>query len=506
MSIDKKIHILLIDMEYARSELNEPINIDVIIDSFDSFVIDHSEIDVWYRSMGDCEERTNKNYDLVLISSKVSSGAALEELICRFYSKPIIIGGMLATYAHEYLLKKYPEVILSLGECECNLNAIVASFIRFGNFDEVKKSFPRSGCSGVAWIDSSGKIELLPIAAYDISKTKKPLSHRTLSTIIRKNGLVRIEGSRGCPWNRCSFCSVSWKYGGANWRAFPVDRTMAEIKLLSDNGSRCIYFTDEDFVGCSDYFLSLLSEVSSLMDARRISPEIQIWGSTSVYTLSHFSDDEFKRFIALSKKCNIQVLFLGIESGCMAQLKRYNKGVSSEDNLRILKSLSENGIIVDAGFIMFDAETNLAEIRENLEFCKLSGLDKSLSRLAKPLRIIPHTNLYMSYRKQGFLKDDFDFSELIYDYRFQDEKVEMLFKSLSVFDAIVLQNANSLQAELRMSGDYTSNRIASALTEYRRIYFDFIEEFANTFSSEPLDICFSEAIIRKYTKRFLDLQ
>ena len=479
--------ILLIDLEYSRDELNEPINIDTILDSFDGFVTDHAEIHVWYRTLGDFRERSPADYDLILISTKVSSGPMLDELLRQFGGKPVIVGGMLATYAFEAILEKYPSLVLSLGECECNLNGLVKCFLREGSMERVKEMIPQLSISGVAYVNGNGQLAVVPIRPCDLSEIKKPLRHRSLREVISRNGLVRIEGSRGCPWNHCTFCSVSWKYGGANWRAFPIRRTIDELVFLSDSGVACAYFTDEDFVGSSEHFLSLFSQMAELMDRRIIRPDLCVWGSTSVYTLSRFTDGEFAEFIALSKKCNIQVLFLGIESGCSTQLKRFNKGVSKEDNLQMLKLLRSHGIHVDAGFILFDAETTLEEVEENLEFCKASGLDRSLSRLSKPLRVIPHTPICRAYRQKNLLAGELDVSELTYGYRFRDEKVQTLYDCLAVIDKHTLKKANALQAELRMSGNYDSETIAEALAECRRNSFNFIDDFLRLFLHAPLD-------------------
>lgn len=498
----QKIHILLIDMEYARDELNEPINVDTILDCFDEYVMHHAEFDIWYRTLGDLRDRDPENYDLVLISTKVSAGEKMEEVLLRFSGLPIILGGMLATYAYEEILAMHPDLILSLGECECNLNCLVRLFLRHRNFGPVKEALEASPCSGVAYTDRAGTLQVLPIEAMDLSRITRPLSHRALPQVVERSGLVRIEGSRGCPWNRCSFCSVSWKYGGAPWRAFPLERTVREVVRLSEAGASCVYFTDEDFVGYSRHFLSLFTRIAELMEQGRINPALSVWGSTSVYTLRHFTDEEFSRFIELCRQCNIQVFFLGIESGCNAQLRRFNKGVTREDNLAMLRTLAGHGIMVDAGFILFDAETTLAEIRENITFCRSSGLSHSLSRLSKPLRVIPHTAIYRTYQKKGLLLGELNLSELTRDYRYTDEKVKELYDCLEVIDGRMLQRANALQAELRMSGNYDSEQIASELSRLRQLYFRFIEEFVETFLNAPLNREQIEEMMEAYLDRF----
>lgn len=79
-------------------------------------------------------------------------------------------------------------------------------------------------------------------------KDKCPPIHHKLNDVIKNDGLVRMETSRGCPWNKCSFCIMPWKFCGEKWRAFSNEKIEIEIKYLIDNGAREVLFTDEDFV------------------------------------------------------------------------------------------------------------------------------------------------------------------------------------------------------------------------------------------------------------------
>lgn len=58
---------------------------------------------------------------------------------------------------------------------------------------------------------------------------------------------MRLEGSRGCSWNKCSFCCIGAKYADSNWNGFSIDKIITELVELSEYGFRSPYFTDEDF-------------------------------------------------------------------------------------------------------------------------------------------------------------------------------------------------------------------------------------------------------------------
>ena len=65
----------------------------------------------------------------------------------------------------------------------------------------------------------------------------------------KHHGIVRLEGSRGCSWNKCSFCCVNAKYANPAWRVFSIDKIINELIEISDMGFHAPYFTDEDFFG-----------------------------------------------------------------------------------------------------------------------------------------------------------------------------------------------------------------------------------------------------------------
>ncbi|MBQ7364492.1 MAG: B12-binding domain-containing radical SAM protein [Clostridia bacterium] len=479
-----KRRVLIIDLEYTRDEINEPVNIDTIMDAFDSTVQSHIDFDLWYRTMGDLTPHSAENYDAVLISTKVSAGEVLRQMLDCYRHNTVIVGGVIATYAYDELLSLYPNVILSLGECENNLNAILSLLLKTKDLNEIKAALIEKKTPGVAFIKDGARY-ISPIKPFELSRVTKPLSHRTLEKTLAHNGLVRIEGSRGCPWNQCAFCSVAHKYGAA-WRAFPVERTLAEIVFLAKAGAKNLYFTDEDFFGNLEHFTALFSAVKALKDTGEIPSDTAFWGSTSVYTLLRFGE-HLDESLALAKAVGISVLFLGIESGAKEQLKRYRKGVTKEENLLILQKLKTAGIAVDVGFIMFDAETTLDEVEENLDFCIQSGLSETVSRLAKPLRVIPHTAICEEYRKKGLLLPMPEIGELNHGYRFTDPKVKALYESLQKLDEAILESANRIQAEIRMSGGYADSARIEKLLSLRRVEYRFIRSFLDALKDREPD-------------------
>ena len=82
----------------------------------------------------------------------------------------------------------------------------------------------------------------------DLSALQKPIRY-FLGEIIKSNGIVRAESSRGCPWSRCSFCTISYKYNNSLWRPFPIRYVIENLEEISLYNPSMVYFTDEEFIG-----------------------------------------------------------------------------------------------------------------------------------------------------------------------------------------------------------------------------------------------------------------
>ena len=67
-------------------------------------------------------------------------------------------------------------------------------------------------------------------------------------------------------------------------------------------------------------------------------------------------------------RLNCAHLEIGIESGSESQLARYNKRTSLSDNVNAIRLLRRCGISLGLDFIMFDPETTIGELRQNLTF------------------------------------------------------------------------------------------------------------------------------------------
>ena len=84
-------------------------------------------------------------------------------------------------------------------------------------------------------------------------------------------------------------------------------------------------------------------------------------------------------------QAGLRQVFLGIESASKASLERMKKGVRLDMQAAAVKMLQAHGVEINLGFIMFEPDTALEDVRLNFQFLKDNGLLDSLSRTANVL-------------------------------------------------------------------------------------------------------------------------
>lgn len=85
-----------------------------------------------------------------------------------------------------------------------------------------------------------------------------------------------------------------------------------------------------------------------------------------------------KEILEKLKEVGLQQVFIGIESFVQRQLDFYNKKVDSKTNVKAFQILAELEIPIIMGFLMFEPNTNLEEIIENLNTLKVLQFQKYL--------------------------------------------------------------------------------------------------------------------------------
>lgn len=279
----------------------------------------------------------------------------------------IVIYGYYPTFAYRQLMEKHPGLFyIAAGEPETAFSELTAGKLLpqvpglcyFDHLDELRCN-PRQ---------PQKELDLLPHPI----RSKEHLSMRE----------INIEGSRGC-YNQCNFCHINPYYGkGCGWRGHSVDYICKEIEdLIETTGKRRFYFMDPNFFGPGKNgqrrAIALASRLQSYDIHFGIEARVNDIQEESLYALSQAGLDE---------------ILIGLESGSDEGLKRLNKNTTVAQNEAALATLAKVGIKPNIGFIMFEPNSSLADIRANIDFLLKNNL---LDDLAITVNLLYHQQILL---------------------------------------------------------------------------------------------------------------
>lgn len=456
---------LFVDVGYEFEELDEPLGIEVLY----SYIKDKFEDVTCSCFWANCEGEDYTTLfdlekpDILAISTHVNTWIKLENLYEQYeeWIKKrqsqvlVLVGGILGTFEFECVLKAYPDVICMIGEGEDAIESIVGilSEKKTINIVQLKELLESQNSPNMAFYNMKGDLIIgNRLVKEDLSEFKFPVLHTYLEETVKSNGIVRIEASRGCPWNKCSFCVMNWKYAGKKWRPYSISKVITELITLSAAGAKTIYFTDEEFIGNDiDHLNNLIERIINLKKERYIRREIEFVASTSIQALSGkygIKRDKIFNLLLRMKEAGFRSLFLGVESGSNTQLKRFRKGITVEETEEILLLLQANDIETDVGYILFDPLLTVNELEESLAFLKRTGLYKDISRFAKRLRIVPYTS-YCGFSQ--IEKKTYDRNSVQFEYEFANESIKMIYEKYIEWENQHIKCTHKLQGEIRAS-------------------------------------------------------
>ena len=191
---------------------------------------------------------------------------------------------------------------------------------------------------------SEENLDELPLPDYDDFPWEKYFSGK---------GICYIS-SRGCPWNKCSFCSLTTNYG-RKYRVRNVIKVVEDLKVLQERYNRHFVIFDDE---------ALTPERVKSISETIIQNKLNItWTS-----LARFDKNFDKTIFSLAYNAGLRMLTYGLESGSQSVLHRMNKGTNLKEIQRILSESSKAGIWNNV-FLMFGfpGET-LEEFKETLGF------------------------------------------------------------------------------------------------------------------------------------------
>jgi radical SAM superfamily enzyme YgiQ (UPF0313 family) len=305
---------------------------------------------------------------------------------------PVFLYGFYPTFAWPELLDRHPEVTaVIIGEPELTVVEVAAATAaRVGARGAAAgpPSFARAveaslaatpglavrGADGAAGLTASRP----PIEDLD----SLPHPRRTRELLRMRE--VNISGSRGC-YGSCTFCTINPFYGGRSlWRPRSPESVIAEMAAVLEEhpDTNRFYFVDPNFFGPAGR-----GRARALTLARMIRERFDIR-----FGLEGRVNDIDEELVENLVAAGFDELLVGLESGSDATLRRLNKHTTVEQNRRALRILRSYGVEPNVGFIMFEPDSSLDDLRVNLAFLREERL---LDRLAVTANVLYHQQILL---------------------------------------------------------------------------------------------------------------
>jgi ribosomal peptide maturation radical SAM protein 1 len=220
---------------------------------------------------------------------------------------------------------EYIDFIVS-GEGEEALHLLASDF-------EDYKSIPNliyRDDKEIKWNRSDDFIDLdtLPFFSYDQFYQDLSNTSEEIQQYYSLFGRLPIEISRGCWWNKCSFCNLNLQH--KNYREKSVEKIVEEIAFLSDKYNMLNFqiignaLLKTQYRPLCEKLIELGRDFSFFAEARA----------------GRLKSDDY----TLLKKAGFITIQTGIETFSQNYLSKMNKGTRVIDNIASLKFCKENGI------------------------------------------------------------------------------------------------------------------------------------------------------------------
>ena len=294
----------------------------------------------------------------------------------------VCVYGFYPTFAYEEILTRCPAIDGALlGEAELTFLKLV-------------ENFPTVPQAGIATRTDTGIVASRGEVVIDVDSLPFPL--RSVGSY--SFGEVNISGSRGC-YGGCTFCYINPYYGDTKrkWRGRSPENIIAEIDaVMQETDIRYFYFMDPNFYGPGRAGKERVLKLARLLKERQIHFGIE----------ARANDIEAETIKALTD-AGLKHILIGLESGRDEALKRLNKLTTVVDNENALRILRQYGIEPSVGFIMFEPDSTLEDLKVNYDFLMrnklLDKLEISVNVLYHHMIILQGSSSYKALQQQGRL-------------------------------------------------------------------------------------------------------
>jgi hypothetical protein len=355
------------------------------------------------------------NMGLIGISAKSQRTYAAAKRIARLIKSRrrdvhITIGGVFPTAADEQVLADSPEIdSVVRGEGE---EAIVDLASRLAAdrspHDLLGLTFRQNGT--IVRTPNRPRVENLDTLAFP--------ARRDLDYILKSGtealASAYLVASRGC-YAACTFCSIHQIYGDHQVKRRTPESIADEMERVQrEFGVTRFSFVDDLFVTPSPAGIRWVHDFCRVLEERGL--DVNFYAEMRADTV----DPEL---LSKLRRAGLHRLFIGMEAGCDSVLKRWAKGTTVADNdraLEILRTLDMPPHALNFGFIMFDPEMTLDELRQQYAWLRGTGCC-TVQHMQNKMNIYWGTPHYERMLSQGRV-DTSPFGER-WNYVFDDPRV-----------------------------------------------------------------------------------
>jgi radical SAM superfamily enzyme YgiQ (UPF0313 family) len=326
--------------------------------------------------------------DIIGISSMTCdfpSALKMANQIKQHFNIPLVLGGAHPTIFPKEVLYNTSIDFVIMGEGEYAFYELIEALRESKEVGKVASlGYKQNGSIFISQRRPPLDMSVLPFPDYSLLDNEKYISFGEKYLGFRH--IVMIV-SRGCP-GRCTFCAQNLTWG-RQFRAFPPDRLVAEIKkLMSRYNVEGVWFKDSTLTTSKKWITEFCEQVGKQkLDFK--------W---SCFTRVDQVDREIIRNM---KKAGLVKLWIGAESGSNRILQLLKKDITVDITRQAFQICKEEGVDT-AAFFMFGLPTETVEEME-LTFELACELD------ARPLHLaiyhpLPGTELYETYNGAEVLK------------------------------------------------------------------------------------------------------
>jgi len=233
---------------------------------------------------------------------------------------------------------------------------------------------------------------------------------------------IPIMGSRGC-WGRCSYCSITSVYrdahanaGGRMLRHRSPENVAAEMAWLWHRaGGPCMFCFHDDN-------LLLPKPAASAARMRALRAALDAHGVGRAALIGKCRPETLTAELAQNlAEMGVIRLYAGVENASAAGSRHLGRGRQHEAVRAALAACREADIFVCYNLLIFEPETQLADIRENIAFIRDHAMHPINFCRAEAYYGTP---LYETLARGQTLGGSF----MGWNYRMDDERAEVLFR------------------------------------------------------------------------------